>query len=185
MAKRVHHCAVCRSPDRAAVELGLANSVSCRILGSRYELHKDAIWRHGHNHMTSALKARLKATGVDDPADLDQIRIEESEGLLHHLKAVRARLYRVIVSAESFGNLSDVSKMAGLIHRNFELTGKLVGDLKTGTTIQNTLILTGEYHKLRTGLVQALKPYPKARLAVAQFLQTLEEEQTLIIEHQP
>ena len=181
MARKEHNCAVCRSPDRAAVDLGLANGTSCRILGSRYDLHRDAVWRHGHNHMTDKLKARLKAAAFDGEVNLDEIRIEESESLLNHLRAVRARLYRGIDNAEEFGNLSDLAKMSGQIHKNIELTGKLVGDLRTGTVVNN-LILTGEYHQLRTGLVLALKPFPKARLAVAQFLQSMEAEP---IEHKP
>ncbi len=183
MAKRESSCQVCRSPDRAAVELGLANGTSCRILGSRYDLHRDAVWRHGHNHMSDKLKARLKAAAFDGEVDLDEIRIEESESLLNHLRAVRARLYRGIDSAETFGNLSDLAKMSGQIHRNIELTGKLVGDLKAGTTVNNTLILSGEYHQLRTGLVLALKPFPKARVAVTKLLQNLEAEPALI-EHE-
>ena len=112
---------------------------------------------------------------------MDAIRIEESESLLNHLRAVRARLYRGLDNADQFGNLSDLAKMSGQIHKNIELTGKLVGDLRTGTVVNN-LILTGEYHQLRTGLVLALKPYPKARLAVQQLLQSLEAEP---IEHKP
>lgn len=183
--KREPSCQVCRSPHRAAVELGRANGTSCRILGSRYDLHPDAIWRHSTNHMTPELMKRLKASAFDPEADLDEIRIEESESLLSHLRAVRARLYRGIDNAEEFGNLADLAKMSGQIHKNIELTGKLVGDLRTGTVINNnTLVLTSEYHKLRTGLVLALKPYPKARAAVSRFLQSLEAEQP-VIEHKP
>jgi hypothetical protein len=177
------NCQVCRSKDRAAIELARANGTSCRILESRYDVHKDAIWRHSTNHMSAALKKRLKVAAFDPEADLDSIRIEESESLLNHLRAVRARLYRGIDSAETFGNLSDLAKMSGQIHRNIELTGKLVGDLKTGTTVNNTLILSGEYHQLRTGLVLALKPFPKARVAVTKLLQNLEAEPALI-EHE-
>ena len=92
MARKEHNCAVCRSPDRAAVELGRANGTSCRILSSRYDLHKDAIWRHSRYHMSVKLKSRLKAAAFDAEVDLDAIRIEESESLLQHLRAVRARL---------------------------------------------------------------------------------------------
>jgi hypothetical protein len=70
MAKREPMCAVCRSSHRAEVELSLANDVSCRIVGNRYGLHKDACWRHKTNHMTTELKARLKATGVNEPGSI-------------------------------------------------------------------------------------------------------------------
>lgn len=183
MARKEPNCQVCRSPDRAAIELARANGTSCRILGSRYDIHMDAIWRHSTNHMSKELKARLKAAAFDPEVDLDAIRIEESESLLSHLRAIRARLYRGIDNAETFGNLSDLAKMSGQIHKNIELTGKLVGDLRTGT-VNNMLILAPEYHQLRTGLVLALKPYPKARLAVTQLLQTLEAD-TTAIEHKP
>lgn len=170
-----NRCQVCEHPHRAEVELGLANKIACRILAKRHGLDKDAIWRHGNKHMAAKLKARLMATGADDPVDLDRLRISESEGLLQHLVAVRGRLYRALDTAEGLSP-GDVARVAAPLHKNLELTGKLLGDLRTGGTqiTNNTLVLTAEYHQLRVGIVAALKPYPQAREAVANVLQRLE-----------
>ena len=186
MAKREPRCAVCRSSHRAEVELSLANDVSCRIVGNRYGLHKDACWRHKTLHMSPELRARLKATGANEPVDLDKLRITESEGLLQHLIAVRGRLYRALDDAETVGSPVDVARVAGPLHKNLELTAKLLGDLKVGgTVIQNNLFLNSEYHELRTGLVQCLKGHPQARIEVTRLLQGLELKQTQVLEHLP
>ena len=71
------------------------------------------------------------------------------------------------------------------MHANITLAGKLVGELKTGTTINNTLVLTEDYNRVRQGITQALKPFPKARDAVVDFLRGMEAIEPPVIEHQP
>jgi hypothetical protein len=134
--------------------------------------------------MDAELKARLKTTGADKPVDLDRLRISESEGLLQHLVSVRGRLYRALDAAEAIGNPADVARIAQPLHKNLELTAKLLGDLKTGTTVNNlTLIAAPEYHQLRTGLVQCLRSYPEAREAVLELLQRIEQIERPALEH--
>lgn len=183
--KRGPACTICEHPNRAEIELALANAVPCRIIAKRFECHKDAAWRHGNKHMDAELKARLKTSGQDQPVDLERLRITESEGLLQHLVAVRGRLYRALDNAEVIGIPADVAKVAGPLHKNLELTGKLLGDLKTGSTTNNVLILSPQYHELRTGLVQALSPFPEARVAVVALLQRLEHVERPALEHTP
>jgi len=175
MSIKGRECGACAHPDRASIELGLANRVPLRVLSKRYGLSIDSIHRHRHKHMTPELTAQLMTRGRLTEIDLEHFRTTESEGILHHLVALRARLYQSLDQADDEGKGSDVAKISSTLLKNLELTAKLLGDLNAGSTnlTQNILILP-EYHGLRTAIMQALKPYPEARAAVANALQTYE-----------
>jgi hypothetical protein len=57
-----------------------------------------------------------------------------------------------------------------------ELTAKLVGDLGSGSTTINNVLVMPEYVEMRVALVQALAPFPDAKIAVAQVLHSLEHK---------
>ena len=77
--------------------------------------------------------------------------------------------------AIEFGDLKSQHLFEGDLIRNLELTGKLLGELGSGVTI-NTVLLAGhpEYLQLRHSLMAALRKYPKARQAVMTALRTVE-----------
>jgi hypothetical protein len=78
--------------------------------------------------------------------------------------------------AEECGDGNMISRIAGQLHKNLEVTGSLLGDLgPVGTTINNVLILPA-YLEMRIGLVNALRPFPEAAQAVAKVLHTLEDK---------
>ena len=54
------------------------------------------------------------------------------------------------------------ARVASQLHRNFELVGKLLGDLSTGGTTVNVL-LQPTYITMRVELVKALAPFPEVR----------------------
>ena len=72
----------------------------------------------------------------------------------------------------------------GDITKNLELTGKLLGELGVGTTVNN-IMLAGhpEYLQLRHALMTALIKYPAAKKAVLTALRSVETEQP-VIEHE-
>jgi len=176
-------CTVCEHPDRATIELGLANGVPVRTLATRHDLSKEACYRHRKNHMPPQLLAQLKTRGRAQEIDLEKLRITESEGVLQHLVAVRGRLYCLADEEQEVGNYSNSARILSFLLKNLETTAKLLGDLKTGdTNITNNILVSDDYHQIRTAIVQALKPYPDARRAVAHVLQNIEAEQVPAIE---
>lgn len=170
-------CTVCAHPDRARVELALANRVPMRTVARRYTLSKEAAYRHRRGHMPPQLIAALMLRGRPTDVDLDKLRITESEGLLQHLVAQRGRLYKLADAAEDLGDINAATRVHGQLSRNLELTGKLLGELRTGSqsVVQNILIAP-QYHQMRVALVQALRPFPDARTAVAAVLHKIEGE---------
>lgn len=168
-------CKVCNHPDRASIELGLANKVPIRVLGKRYGLSSDSVWRHGQNHMSAELHGQLMTRGRMTPQDLENLRITESEGVLQHLVAVRGRLYGLMDAATMQDDYRGAAAIGNQIGKNLETTAKLLGDIRTGTVnvTQNVLLLP-EFHALRTTIMQALRQHPEARASVATALKQLE-----------
>jgi hypothetical protein len=168
-------CKTCQSPHRAQIELGLAHKVPSRILAKKFGVPRTSIWRHARAHLPPLVRAALLKAVRPSKIDLEQLKHTESEGLLQHLVVQRAQLWRLMDLAESLGDLRAVAQLHGRLSENLTLTGKLLGELRSASVsvVQNILV-TPEYHELRTLLVQALRPYGEARLAVARVLQSIE-----------
>lgn len=173
MGKRGPPCTVCSHREVAGINLGLARGVSMRALANRYRVGPDSLYRHARNHMPPQLRARLIA-GPDLDIDLDKLRETESQSLLINLVSLRHRLFASLDTAEEAGDGNMISRLAGQLHHNLEVTGRLLGDLATGpSSITNVLILP-QYVELRVELTRALQPFPAARAAVAAALHKLE-----------
>lgn len=168
-------CRVCEHPDRASIELGVANKVPIRVLGKRYGLSADSVWRHSKNHMSAELHGHLMTRGRMTPEDLENLRITESEGVLQHLVAVRGRLYGLMDAATEQDDYRGAAAIGNQIGKNLETTAKLLGDIRTGTVnVTNNVLLLPEFHALRTSIMAALRQYPEARAEVAKALRALE-----------
>jgi hypothetical protein len=176
MPKIGRQCTVCAHRERAGVDLALARGVSVRALARRYKLGSDALYRHQKNHLPPQLRASLIA-GPDLDIDLDKLRETESQSLLVNIVSVRGRLFSSLDVAEECGDVNMVARVSNALHSNFELTGKLLGDLSSGgsTTINNVLVMPA-YVEMRIGLMNALGPFPEAARAVAGVLHTIEHK---------
>ena len=170
-----NRCRICDHSERAKIELGLARRVSLNTLARKFDVSKDAIWRHKRNHFPPQLEAALVATGAPSAIDLEQLRQSESEGLLQSVVVQRARLYALVDKAEEFDDVRAAASVHGRITDNLTLAAKLVGELNTHhhTTI-NQLVISPEYLDLRGDLISALAPFPEARRAVAKVLRERE-----------
>ena len=174
MGKRGAACSVCSHREHAAIDLAVARGVSVRALAKRYKLGVDSLYRHERNHLPAQLRAKLIA-GPDLDIDLDRLKETESQSLLVHLVALRGRMFASLDVAEEHGDSGMVARVANQLHKNLEITGKLLGDLGIGSTsITNNILIAPQYVSMRVELVRALAPFPQARQAVAEALHTLE-----------
>jgi hypothetical protein len=155
--------------------LALARGVSPGALARRYAVGSDSLYRHSRNHLPAQLRAKLIA-GPNLEIDLDKLRESESQSLLANLVALRHRLFASLDVAEEAGDGNMLSRIAGQLHHNLEITGKLLGDLGIGSaTIHNVLVLPA-YVEMRVELVKALRPFPEAARAVAAVLHQIENK---------
>lgn len=154
-------CTVCEHPDRAAVEIGLANGIAARVLALRYGLAPDALARHKRNHMDADLIARLKTRGHRSDEELAKIRETESKSLLDNLTILRVRLVRNADMALKIGDLAGERAALESAGKAFERIGKLLGELGSAITINNNtinLVQSPQWHAIRTALVRELRP---------------------------
>ena len=71
-------CAICRHPERVRIESLHCAGVSLERLAEKFDVHKDAVWRHVRNHMTDHQRASY-LIGPAKIAALAEVAAEESE----------------------------------------------------------------------------------------------------------
>jgi hypothetical protein len=180
-------CAACAHKERRAIDLGLARGVSVTALSRHYKLTTDCLYRHQRlNHTPVAERAALVAGPDMQGLSVEQLREREGMSLLAHLVALRNRLFSALDLGERYSDAALVAKVSSQLHENLALTGRLVGQLATGSTTINNFLIQPEYVDFRTKLLKALAPFPEARVAVAAVLNSTEhDESAKLIEHQP
>jgi hypothetical protein len=160
--------------DYAQIQAELLDGKSVRAISKKYGVHEGALYKH-RAKMPAALKASALGQRLKPGCDLEEIRKEESEGLLLSLAQQRVRLIWQQDAAIADGNHQAVATLASGIHRNLELVGRMVGELNQHvqkTTVN--ILMSADYLRLRTALVKALQPYPDAARAVAAALYAAE-----------
>ncbi len=176
MAKhKRQQCRCCLHRELAGINLALARGVSVRALARRYGLSIDSLFRHRKAHLPPQLRASLIA-GPELSIDLDKLRETESQSLLANLVNLRGRLFSALDVGEEHGDANMVSRVAGQLHQNLELTGKLLGDLASGHTSVTNVLIQPQYVSMRIELVNALRPFPAAARAVAAVLHQIESK---------
>jgi hypothetical protein len=161
-------------PDQARIERDLAIGRPLQRIAKKYGVSKDAAWRH-KKHLPPQLKTALAGHLLRPGEDLEKIRVEESDGLLSHLAAQRARLLISQDLALESEQLGLVATLSQAIHRNLELVGRYLGEFashSTQTTI--SILVTPEYLEMRSALLRALGPYAEAKRAVAAVFDGIE-----------
>src|SRR5262245_33441338 len=163
-------------PDRARIEFDLARGVPVRVVARKYNVSKDSAYRYLRK-MPPQFRAAHLGNLLKAGADLERLRVDESEGLLQNLATQRARLLLLQDHAMDTENGGLATQISGAIHRNLELIAKLLGELASHQVRTNiSVLVTPQYLELRAALVRALAPYPDAKAAVAAVLHQLESK---------
>ena len=97
--------------------MGLVHGIAAAVLAARFpDLSKDAIWRHGKNHLSPATR-RNPRTASSTEIDLDALRTAESQVPRANLVAQRARLHQTaqmaLELADAKANISAKSRNYG------------------------------------------------------------------------
>ena len=175
---------IANHPDRAQIEIGLANNIAMRTLGKRYGLTQSQLSRYRNDHMPDELIHRLRVRGNRSDEELAQVREIESKSLLDHFAWQRARLYQVADRAGKIGDDAGETRALAAAGQVSERIGKLLGDMGAHTTINNTQInFTADprWHAIRTELVSALKPFPESWSAAVDAIERAEALQVLSV----
>lgn len=154
-------CTVCTHADRPAIDQALVAGESFRNVSERFGTSATALFRHKAEHLPAAL---VQAQAAEQVARADD--------LLSQLLSLQADARRIGKKAEDAGDLRTALAGVRELVRIVELTAKLVGELDERPQV--TLTTAPEWLLVRAALLEALRPYPAARAAVAARLAAME-----------
>lgn len=155
-------CTVCNHPDRQAIEQALVSGKASRYVSKQFNLgHHNKIWRHATEHMLPEL---VKAQRQKN----NQRAIDVAD----HLN--RAALIARTVAARAISDDDRQSALgaAARLEKQAEIQAKIDGAIQESNTVN--VLIASEWLSVRAVLLEALTPYPEARIAVAASLARLE-----------
>jgi hypothetical protein len=155
---------VCTSGARDAIDAAIVSGVPIRRIAPRYGVGETAIRRHRRAHLSPAIVAAQDAAAE-----------ERGQTLAERLEGLYRRAERILDAAESGQRgtlgLGAIRELRGIA----ELLGRLSGELRADAPTVQVLNLQAspEWVELRSAILEALGPYPDAKLAVAEALQRM------------
>jgi len=159
-------CTVCAHADREAIDTALVAGTPLREISALYRVSEDAVARHAAKHIPATL---TKAQDAADAAHADD--------LLAQVRGLQARALAILDAAEALGDLKTALAAIRETRGTLELLAKLTGDLQQEGTVN--IIVNPQWISIRAVLLDALAPFPDARVAVASALVALEAPPTI------
>jgi hypothetical protein len=166
--------ALAQHPERERIEHDLLKGVPVRVVCRKYGTHKDGCYRFLKDQPVD-VKARRFADALHPGIDLEQLRNDESEGLLVGLHTQRMRLLMMQDAALELADAEMVARLSQQIHQNLALVGKYLGEFVNRSQVQVlNLTMTPEYMRLREALLLSMVKHPDARADVLKALKEIE-----------
>jgi hypothetical protein len=131
------------------------------LLVAEYRVSKDSLSRHKAKHLPAKL---VMAQAAEEVAQADT--------QLDQVRDLQGRALDILGKAGEAGELRTALDAIREARGNLELLAKLLGELDD-RPVTNVLV-SAEWVSLRTAMIEALGPYPQARVAVAERLSELE-----------
>ncbi len=165
-------CSICSHPDRAEIDKALASGESYRGVSRTYfgtAKAVDALSRHKAEHLPATVATAAAAQPVEDARGA----VDAGLDVVSQLRAINGVTLAVLKEARERHDGELALKAVDRVQRQIELQAKLLGDLDERPQVN--ILVAPEFVRIQTVLLGALKPYPDARLAVAQALRELED----------
>jgi hypothetical protein len=156
------HCTVCKHPDRETIDALLVGGEPYRDIAQQFGVSFYAVHRH-KSHLNGAL---LRAKEAKEVAHADS--------LLEQVKSLQSKALSILAQAEKTGNLKTALLAIREARGCLELLGKLAGELQSAPVVN--ILVSPEWIQVRTLILEALEPFPDARLRVAGALRRLADE---------
>ena len=171
-------CTVCDHPQRKQIDRALVSGESLTKLAQTHGLSTSAIFRHRKEHLATLL-ARGQDMERDERArDLVQHQRETEDAETAHaldlhqqLKAINATCFEVLRKAREDAKASTQLQAVDRIQRQLALQAQWLG--APGSQETEDSDLPSHWPLIRQVVLDALNPFPKARIAVAEALGAL------------
>ena len=147
-------CKICTHAKHSEInDLLMRGEESLSALARRFGVSEDSLSRHRANHLVKAV------VPVPEPQEA-----KRDGDLVGQVQDLQRKTLEILEQAEQVGNQRTMLLAVEQSRRNLELQAKLLGELKSGKTV-NILVMP-EWLELKEKLMQALQPYPEAIEAV-------------------
>lgn len=154
----VQVCTVCTHPDKAQIDKALISGESCPKIAARYStLGRMALQRHKDNHLPAALRVAAEQENPGHAIDV-----------VKQLKAINQASLQVLQEARAMRDHDIQLKAIDRLHKQIELQAKLLGELDDRSQVN--ILVNPQWVSIRAQVLDALVPYPEARIAVADRL---------------
>jgi hypothetical protein len=155
-------CTVCTHAERRAIDTALATGYLVnRRIATQHGLTESATRRHAAAHLPAHL---VKAAEAED--------LRHALDVVAQLKAINGASVQILAAARRAGDGELALKAVDRIQKQIELQARLLGELDERAQVN--VLVAPEWLLVRSALLEALRPYPEARGAVAARLVALE-----------
>jgi hypothetical protein len=169
------NCQCCRHPRRDLLDLALVARTPRPVLSARFGVSVDSLARHAENHLPPQVRAAIMTALAPTAVDLEQLQKSESESLLASLIAQRARLSVMAQQAMEAELPGVAARIESGVLANLELTARLLNQLISHSTVSvRSFLVEPDYLRLRTILIEELRPFPELAARIAQRISELE-----------
>lgn len=171
-------CTICGHVDRAIIEQTRIAGASLDTIAAKYDVSRDAIFRHMRAHVSDDLRAEYLA-GIP-LKELADKAAAEGVSVLQHLAIIRSTLMTQFQLAASVGDKNATALLAGRLTEVLREIGRITGEMGSmvanNLTINNVSIMNSPvFATLQANLLHALVPFPEARAAVVAALRQMDE----------
>ncbi len=168
-------CKICTHDQREAIERALVNGTPLRDIAGQFGISRSALDRHKENHLAAGVvKAKAAEEVAHADSVLDQIRVicERTERLYQVSEGILSKAYKANDLRTALGAVREANSCNKEARNNMELLAELTKELDRNTTVN--VLVAPEWAAVQSALYEALRPYPDARVAVAERLTVLE-----------
>jgi len=151
-------CTICEHPNSLNINEKLITGRSYRSIAKQFSLSDSAVYRH-KSHISQAL---VKAKEAEEIADADS--------LIEKLKSLQEEALSILKEAREEKDLRTAVLAINSTKGILELQGKLLGELKDNPQIN--ILISPEWTSLRATILQAIEPYPEARVSISRALES-------------
>lgn len=153
-------CTVCRHEKREAIDAALVEGVTAISgIAALFRVSEDALQRHKAGHLPATLAKAQEAREVTT-----------ADSLLGDLVRLRDRAYTLLEKAEKGNDIRTALSGIREARECLALMGRIAGELKDAPTVNIALVHNPEWRAIVATLLQALEPFPEARIAAARAL---------------
>lgn len=153
-------CTICTHPQREAIDRALAAGTESNVaIAAKFGVTERSLRRHAETHLPKAL---VKAQEAREVAQADDLLAQ-----VKRLQIVTMNILRIAYDAQ---DLRTALQAVGQARQNLELVGRIVGELEAERVQVAVLVQSPDWQRVRGMILDALAPYPDARLAVVEAL---------------